>query len=404
MDELELVRRARPGTPDPDPAVKERARQQLFLAIAEAEQELARESTFVDASVQRFPRRRWRWGLGLVAAGLAAVLAWGLVELTDLGGEPVPFVEEPGPPPPPPSPPPVGAHEVEVEQISIAGHPEPEPTTGAGSSSHAGTLIYRSELARVGDADVVRPVTRGDWPIVVLLHPHTMHRDRMLPLAEAIASGGAVVLNAAWIDVYGLPNEEQFATFPSNIACAIAYAEQRASELGGDASRVTVFAQAGAGYSATIAVTKALEPAEGCAVTHPGLPETVVTFSADTRNVHDDVKVRDQILEGDPVLIEKHDLYNNIGRGRSVRFRILQGTEEFYTEARGAGGLDPLRISPVDEGERFAQAMLDAGYPVEYTPIDKLGAVAHAPSIEPVQKVIEIVLREAYAAGYDGER
>jgi acetyl esterase/lipase len=89
---------------------------------------------------------------------------------------------------------------------------------------------------------VYRPVSgvrhgRARPPVVVLIHGCCGDSSDLRLLAEAVAAAGAVVINADWA---GIDADARFPGAYEDVACAVRFANARASQLGGDPSRVVL--------------------------------------------------------------------------------------------------------------------------------------------------------------------
>lgn len=99
--------------------------------------------------------------------------------------------------------------------------------------------------------DVYRPPRPEPQPIVDLLHACCGDRSDLSKLAEALAAGGAVALNADWGGMNGARYPAAYAV----AACAVRYAHARGAEYGGDPHRVALL---GWSDGALVAVVVAL--------------------------------------------------------------------------------------------------------------------------------------------------
>ncbi|MCP4303400.1 MAG: alpha/beta fold hydrolase [bacterium] len=81
--------------------------------------------------------------------------------------------------------------------------------------------------------DIYAPAEPGEWPVVVLAHGGTFSRKSMRSLATALASRGAVVYAASYLDT--APEEGV-----KDLSCAIRYVGSTAADHGGRLDRLVV--------------------------------------------------------------------------------------------------------------------------------------------------------------------
>lgn len=116
------------------------------------------------------------------------------------------------------------------------------------------------------DMDIVRPSGGGPWPVFLLLQggPAPVNRGNyMLPLADALAHRGAVVLVADWRQSTALGGG--YPTSFRDIACAVGVTRAWAARYGGDADFVTVVGHSLGGWGAAVVALSptAFTPATG---------------------------------------------------------------------------------------------------------------------------------------------
>lgn len=98
--------------------------------------------------------------------------------------------------------------------------------------------------------DVYFPTEGGPWPVVVLVHGAGLGPDSYQLFAELLADSGLVVFNADWRVLSPL-----LADSLGDVACAVRYAKDRASEFGGDPNKVVLVGHStGAVYAGEVAV------------------------------------------------------------------------------------------------------------------------------------------------------
>ncbi len=114
--------------------------------------------------------------------------------------------------------------------------------------------------------DIVRPSGGGPWPVFVLLQggPAEVNRDNyMLPLANALAHRGAVVMVADWRQAAATAGG--YPTSFQDVACAVGVARAVASRYGGNGSDITLVGHSLGGWAgAVVSLTpRAFIPAAG---------------------------------------------------------------------------------------------------------------------------------------------
>jgi acetyl esterase/lipase len=231
----------------------------------------------------------------------------------------------------------------------------PSPTAEAATLTTEITknIHYADVDERGTNLDVYAPSDPGTWPVVIVVHGGGQVRSSFAPLAEAIASQGAVVYNI-----------DTMFTFPwssiiERIACAVRFARATAADYGGDPGRITlVGSSAGAATGAVVAL--AGDDFEGdCVVTDASaLPDALVAFEGPYDYAttayhysHDHTILKDQ----DPELWEAINPYSHIGRNPDLQVRLVHGDDIDLTV------YDTLPQVSIE----FRQALADAGYDVE---------------------------------------
>jgi acetyl esterase/lipase len=136
----------------------------------------------------------------------------------------------------------------------------------------AGPLDYTDRR----QLDVYPPPTpRPGRPVVVLVHACCGDRADFGRLAEAIASAGAVAMNADWA---GIKPSARFPDAYADVACAVRFARARARDFGGNPNNVTLLGWSdGAMASAVVAAAGDQFARAGCRYPQPsGVPDAVV--------------------------------------------------------------------------------------------------------------------------------
>lgn len=124
-----------------------------------------------------------------------------------------------------------------------------------------------AEVTSSRTMDIYAPTEGGPWPVVVMWHgqPYDLNapngeRQRMAPLAEAVAAQGAVVFNVS----YGAVRPQDVV---NDTACSLQLAVEQAVDHGGDPERLVL---AGQSFGAALALMWGLdsplrtEPFEDC--------------------------------------------------------------------------------------------------------------------------------------------
>ncbi|WP_448609192.1 alpha/beta hydrolase [Geodermatophilus sp. URMC 60] len=114
----------------------------------------------------------------------------------------------------------------------------PDGAGPAAAASPAAPPLEQDAHASGAVLDVHRPDgsrATTPTPVVVLLHGCCGDRADLTKLAEALARAGALVFNADWA---GIDADARFPDAYEEAACAVRFARERASGLGGDPHRV----------------------------------------------------------------------------------------------------------------------------------------------------------------------
>jgi predicted esterase len=107
--------------------------------------------------------------------------------------------------------------------------------------------------------DVYGPTKPGAWPVVVFVHGISETKVAGVELSRALAEQGAVVVTVEWPTMDPIwavrDNGRGFREMSETLACALCFVRARASDYGGDATRVTVVGfSLGGGAGAHIAL------------------------------------------------------------------------------------------------------------------------------------------------------
>ena len=243
----------------------------------------------------------------------------------------------------------------------------PSPTAEAATltTEITSNIHYADVDERGTNLDVYAPSDPGTWPVVIVVHGGGQVRSSFAPIAEAIASQGAVVYNI-----------DTLFTFPwrsiiERIACAVRFARATAADYGGDPGRITLVGNSlGAATGAVVAL--AGDDFEGdCVVTDASaLPDALVAFEGPydyATTFNGPLELDHTILKDeDPDLWEAINPYSHIGRNPDLQVRLVHGDD-----------IDVAWYDVLPEVSiEFHQALADAGYDVELIVVE--GAVHSA--------------------------
>jgi acetyl esterase/lipase len=214
-------------------------------------------------------------------------------------------------------------------------------------------IIYANVGEWDANLDVYVPSDPGPWPVVVVAHGAGQRRRNFAPLAEAIASQGAVVFN---IEVqFTVP----FLTGIERLACAVRFARATAPDYDGDPNRITIVGNSAGAASGVVVGLAGDDFEEGCVVSDvSALPDALVAFEGPyefaTTN-YGDMADHTFLKQEDPELLEAIDPYSHIGRNPDLQIRLIHGDDVDYF------WYDTI----LEESIGLHQALTDAGYDVE---------------------------------------
>jgi acetyl esterase/lipase len=220
----------------------------------------------------------------------------------------------------------------------------------------AGPLTYAS--GRVLDVYAVPPLRPGaaDRPVVVLVHGCCGDRADLGKLSEALASAGAVALNAGWA---GLNPPATFPAAYADVACAVRWARARAARYGGDPHRVALLGwEDGALVVSVVGLAGDSFDARTCIESAgPARPDAVVGvagfygWTASSAPRYASLRAQ-RFLGGSPVSApaawRDATPYSRLTASATVTFRLIVGAQ------------DPART----DAASFGAALADAGHPV----------------------------------------
>lgn len=280
---------------------------------------------------------------------------------------------------------------------AVSGTPTSE-TTPTLNSETTPTLTTESLLnivyANINEVatklDVHAPDESGPWPVVIIVHGVSQSKKTFQPLAESIASQGAVVYN---ITVKH--------TFPNTIAikrivCAVRFARATAAEYGGDPSRVTLVGNS-AGANTGIIVALIGDRIEqdsigaGCLEEEgPVYVDAFVGYEGGydiATTVYPTPYDHSHLKEKDPDLWEATNPYSHIGQNPELQIRLIHGDDN------DTAWYD---FSP-KISQDFYQALDEAGYDVELTIVDDNAHTALTnDDTDAFAKMVETVMNVAH--------
>lgn len=144
--------------------------------------------------------------------------------------------------------------DAEIEESPTSTAANPTPTSSASSTDASATepplFIETSDMVYMTVdgvdllMDVFTPSGDGPWPVVVSFHGLSNDgkdiRDTIV-VAEAAAAQGLLVFTPTWIAGNPFPvTSETFETWDDTVSCAVAFAQEKAPEYGGDPTNTVV--------------------------------------------------------------------------------------------------------------------------------------------------------------------
>ena len=155
--------------------------------------------------------------------------------------------------------------------------------------------------------DIYAPTNEGPWPVVVAFHGQGARDARTTyDVAIEAAAQGMLVFVPTWLDGHSFPITSDVMDMQRQEAsCAVAFAQEQATGLGGDPDRTVAY-----GFSAglTPAMSAALAPVEGpipgCATDLS--PTSVTAVVAGEGDYFLYTQIFDEAFRGDPVGMPAH--------------------------------------------------------------------------------------------------
>ena len=205
--------------------------------------------------------------------------------------------------------------------------------------------------------DIYAPAEPGEWPVVVLAHGKTLSRKTMGPLAEELASRGAVVYSASYLDT------EPLVEAVEDMSCAIRYASSTAADHGGRPDRIVVVGHSLGGAIGFLAATSGDDhtsswcraPDEWVEVTGFVGYEGVYDIAHQARAI--DITGLEQ---SDPDTWRSVNPYSQVGRHDELVIRLIHGIDD---------DTQWYDILP-EVSEDFERSLSEAGYDVELITVD----------------------------------
>ena len=211
--------------------------------------------------------------------------------------------------------------------------------------------------------DVYAPGEGSDWPMVVHFHGGVATPEGSEEFATSVAEQGVVVMVPQWRSLGPAGGSE-------DTVCAIAFANERGDEYGGDTDSVTLSGYSTGGFTAVIhgfIGDTPPRPVTDCLV-DPAIeaPEAVVgggapLFAAEWARAGL-LAQNPQWGTLTPEQIDAFDPYMAIGRNPELRIHLVFAEDD-------VGG-NPNLEQPIAESNRaYLKALAEAGYDVEATEV-----------------------------------
>ncbi len=215
---------------------------------------------------------------------------------------------------------------------------------------------YNDRDTRREGLDVYTPGESGEWPVVVLAHGKTLSRSTLAPLAEAIASRGAVVFAVGYRDTEPLEAVE-------DVSCAIRYASSTAADHGGSSDRLVVVGHSLGGAIGFLASTSGEDHTPPwCRAPDDWVEVTGFVGYESPYDIAHQARAIDitGLEETDPETWRSLDPYSQIGRHEELAIRLVHGIDD---------DVEWYDLAP-EISEDFERALSEADYDVELITVD----------------------------------
>jgi acetyl esterase/lipase len=140
------------------------------------------------------------------------------------------------------------------------------------------TIVYDTRYGESTSMDVFTPGGTALRPTVVIVHGggwRLFHKERYRGVARRLARSGYVAVSVE----YRLVPDGQFPNAAHDVACALAYVQNHASELGADPNRIVMLGYSAGAHLASLIATGNEDPglAPSCSEGTPYKPAGVVS-------------------------------------------------------------------------------------------------------------------------------
>ena len=232
--------------------------------------------------------------------------------------------------------------------------------------------------------DVYAPAESGELPVVVLAHGGTLSRKAMGPLAEELASRGAVAYSVSYMDTV------PFVEAVEDLSCAIRYASSTAADHGGDADRIVVVGQSLGAAMAFVASTSGDDHTPSWCLAPDEWPE--VTGYVGYEGPYDVAYVArlndiTGLEQSDPDTWHSVNPYSQIGRHDDLKVRLIHGIDD---------GTQWYDILP-EISEDFERSLSEAGYDVELITVDGASHSGHNQTDPGFDAIVNITMELSQA-------
>ena len=256
--------------------------------------------------------------------------------------------------------------------------PQPTPTQAPVEVAVVEDLLYASGIESAAGnqrLDVYHlPGSNEQKPLVIWTHGQGGKKHHESSLAESLAEEGFVVLSISWQDraVSSQNNIELMREATENAECALRFAAENAEQYGADPENVIW-----AGHSAGAWIGSIISFAEGdllgewdaYAAANDGPaqrvecstdaePANIKGFVGNSGAYHGDFWLGDPALDDWSAAFLPMQMISAVGNNPNLAVRIIHGRD------------DASEYTTFEAAERFAAALQDAGYDVDFLPQD----------------------------------